>query len=207
MAEVLDVTPRKADGKRVARRLRAAGAVPAILYGHKEACVSLAIKSDQLTHAVRHGARVVELRGAANEKAFIRELQWDVYGLDILHVDLTRVSEHERIQVEIKVELRGEAPGIKNGGVLEHLLHEVEIDCEALSIPEKLFASVNELNVGSSLHASQVALPAGAKLLTAPDAVVVQCVVPVEVEETVSAETGAEPEVIGRKAGEETPEE
>jgi large subunit ribosomal protein L25 len=203
MAEILDVVPRKADGKRVARRLRTAGSVPAILYGHKEACVALAIKSEQLSSVVRHGTRVVELRGAANEKAFIRDLQWDVYGVGILHVDLTRVSEHERIQVEIKVELRGEAPGIKNGGVLEHLLHEVEIDCEALSIPEKLFVSVNELNVGNSLLASSVVLPAGAKLLTDPDAVVVQCVVPVEVDETAGAEAGAEPEVIGRKADDE----
>lgn len=206
MAEILNVEPREADGKRVARRLRAAGCVPAILYGHGEACVSLSLQAEQLTSAVRHGARVVELRGAANEKAFIRDLQWDVYGLDILHVDFTRVSEHERIQVEVKVALRGEAPGLKNGGVIEQMIHELEIECEALAIPEKLFLSINELNVGDSLTAAQAHLPDGATLLTDADTVVVQCVVPVEAEEVSAAETGAEPEVIGRKA-EETEDE
>ncbi len=148
------------------------------------------------------GRAVVELRGAANEKAFIRDMQWDVYGIDVLHVDFTRVSEHERIQVEVKVALRGEAPGLKNGGVVEQTIHEVEIECEALSIPEKLFLLVNSLNVGDSLTAAQVQLPEGATLLTDADAVVVHCVVPTEADEETESEAGAEPEVIGRKAEE-----
>ena len=204
MADVLQVEKRTADGKRGTRRLRRAGGVPAILYGHGEACVPLSLKLEQLAAAVRHGARVVELKGAANEKAFIRDLQWDTYGVDILHVDFTRVSEHERISVSVPVTLKGQAVGLKNGGVLEHLVHEVEIECEALSIPENLVLSVNNLDVGDSLDASAIPLPAGAKLLSDPEAMVVHCVVPVEVDEAELGEGGAaEPEVIGRKADDE----
>ncbi len=207
MADVLNVEVRTADGKRVARRLRRNGAVPAILYGHGESNVSLSLKADQISAAVRHGSRVVELQGAANEKAFIRDLQWDVYGVDILHVDFARVSEHERISVEVKVGLRGEAPGIKDGGVVEHLVHEVEIECEALSIPEKLFLSINELKVGDSFLVSAIHLPSGVTLLSDPDQIAVQCVVPVEAEEAEPGEGAAEPEVIGRKAEEDSDDE
>ncbi len=207
MAEVLSVEQRTADGSRVAKRLRRAGEVPAILYGHGEKNLPLAIKSEQISAAVRHGVRVVDLQGAANEKAFIRALQWDVYGIEILHVDLTRVSEHERIQVEVKVGLRGEAPGIKDGGVVEHLVHEVEIDCEALAIPEKLFVSINELKVGDSLTAAAIQLPAGVTLITDVNEVIVHCIVPVEVDESTAEAGAAEPEVIGRKPDEESEDE
>src|ERR1700761_5984275 len=104
MAEALKVEKRQSHGKRNSRRLRATGSIPAILYGHGEANVALTISSDELAAAVRHGSRVVELTGAVKEKAFIRELQWDVYGLEVLHADFARVSEHERIHLRVKVE-------------------------------------------------------------------------------------------------------
>ena len=150
MADVLKVVSRDSRGKREAKRLRRGGSIPAVLYGHGEACVSLSLPSDAFAAAIRHGARVVELSGAVNEKALIRELQWDVYGIDVLHVDFSRVSEHERVQIEVKVELRGQAPGLKEGGIVELLIHELEIDCEALSIPEKIEVSVKDLHLNGA---------------------------------------------------------
>jgi large subunit ribosomal protein L25 len=97
MAETLKVTMRDSRGKREARRLRRAGSIPAVLYGHGEANHSLTVTADDLAVVVRHGGRVVELTGAVQEKALIREMQWDAYGVSVLHVDLARVSEHERI--------------------------------------------------------------------------------------------------------------
>ena len=79
MAEALNVKKRESRGKREAKRLREAGSIPAILYGHGEANESLVIVADEMSSVIRHGGRVVELKGAVNEKAFIRELQWDVY--------------------------------------------------------------------------------------------------------------------------------
>jgi large subunit ribosomal protein L25 len=204
MAEVLKVVSRDSSGKREAKRLRRGGSIPAVLYGHGEATVSLSLPSDAIAAAVRHGARVVELSGAVNEKALIRELQWDVYGIDVLHVDFARVSEHERVELEVKVELRGQAPGIKEGGIVELLIHELEIDCEALSIPEKIEVNVRELHLNGAIHAGEIKLPDGVKLLSDPELLVAHCVAPAAEEELETSETGSvEPEVIGRKADDE----
>src|SRR5207244_3833049 len=111
MAEVFHVKLRDVTGKRRIRRLRATGVIPAFLYGHGEACVNLALASDEVKALVRHGARVVDLEGAVSEKAFVRDLQWDTFGTEVLHLDLARVSADERVTVEVKVELKGNAPG------------------------------------------------------------------------------------------------
>jgi len=204
MAEVLQVVSRDSRGTRESKRLRRSGSIPAVLYGHGEATVSLSLPSDAIAAAVRHGARVVELSGAVNEKALIRDLQWDTYGIDVLHVDFARVSEHERVQLEVKVELRGQAPGIKEGGIIELLVHELEIDCEALSIPEKIEVNVRDLHLNGAIHAGEIKLPDNVKLLSDAELLVVHCVTPAAEEEAETSEGGAaEPEVIGRKADEE----
>jgi large subunit ribosomal protein L25 len=207
MAETLNVTKRDSGGKREARRLRRDGRVPAVLYGHGEANVSLVVGADEMAAVVRHGGRVVELKGSVNEKALIRELQFDVYGTHVLHVDFARVSEHERIEVKVNVELRGQAIGAKDGGVVEHFLHEVEIECEALSIPEKIDLNIQNLKIGDSITAGELTLPPGVTLISDPDAMVVHCVEPRDEEEGGGVGGVAEPEVIGRKAEEGEEEE
>jgi large subunit ribosomal protein L25 len=143
-----------------------------------------------------------------NEKALVRELQFDTYGIHVMHVDFARVSEHERIEVKVAIELRGQAAGVKDGGVVEHFLHEVEIECEALSIPDKLELNVSGLTIGDSLSASDIPLPPGVKLVSDPDAMVVHCVqARAEEEEGAPAAAVAEPEIIGRKAEEDEAEE
>ncbi|HEX4130081.1 MAG TPA: 50S ribosomal protein L25 [Pirellulales bacterium] len=208
MAEVLNVKRRNPQGKRHARRLREQGNIPVNLYGHGQENVYLAVPAEQVRSMVRHSARVVDLAGDIQEKAFVREMQWDPFGLEVLHLDLTRVSADERVEVNVTVELRGTSPGVKEGGILDHVMHEVEIDCLAIEIPEKLFLRVGELKLNGSLTASAVELPAGVKLLTDPEAIVVNCVPPAaEGEEAPLAAEGAEPEVIGRKASDDEAEE
>ena len=131
MSETLQVTRRETRGKRNARRQRAAGAIPAILYGHGEESISLTLKATEINAAIRHGSRVVDLAGDVADQVLIREVQWDTFGTDVLHVDLTRVAADETITVNVPMELRGVAPGTKEGGVVEHLVNEVEIDCLA----------------------------------------------------------------------------
>src|SRR5262249_53785941 len=152
-------------GKRPARRLRAEGKIPANLYGHGEANLALAIKAEEVAAMVRHGARVIDLKGAANEKAFVRDLQWDTYGTHVLHLDLTRVSADERLTVKVAVELRGTAIGAKEGGVVEQVVHDVDIECLAIEIPEKLFLKIADLKLGEDLTAKAIELPPGAKLM------------------------------------------
>jgi large subunit ribosomal protein L25 len=214
MAEsvTLDAQKREGSGTRAAERLRKQGRVPAVVYGHKEATVSLSVGRDDLLSALRHGARVVDLKtdGSA-ETALIREVQWDHLGKEVLHVDFARVSKDERIHVSVRIELRGIAPGVTAGGVLDQPLHAVEIECLAVSIPESIRVNVGELQMDGSIHVRDLHLPEGVVALTDPDAVVVH-VAPKQVEPEAPAAAApaagaAEPEVIGRKAGEEEGEE
>lgn len=207
MAEVFHVKKRDVTGKRRIRRLRAGGVVPAVLYGHGEACVNLAIGADEVKAMIRHGARVVDLEGAVNEKAFVRDLQWDTFGIDVLHLDLTRVSADERVTVEVVVELKGIAPGTTEGGVVDHLTHTVEIECLVVAIPDKVILRLGDLQLDGHLNADKIELPEGAVLVTDADTVIVTCAKPLEQPEGgAPAAEGAEPEVIGRKAGEEEAE-
>ncbi len=210
MAEELQVELRQHTGKWNNRRLRRAGKVPAILYGHGKDNIPLAVAADRLAAVLRHGSRLVSLSGAVNESAFIRELQWDTYGLEVLHVDFARIAMHEKLRVNVAIELRGEAPGVREGGVLNQLVHEVEIECPAGSIPEKLSLNVNNLKLDESLTVADLELPQGARCLEPPETILVQCVLPVEVpeEEVAAAEAGpAEPEVISAKKQKEEEEE
>lgn len=199
MTDTLTVREREQVGKRNNKRLRIGGQVPAVLYGHGGEPMSLAVPSDQLAAAVRHGSRLVELSGAVTEKALINELQWDVYGSEIVHVDFVRVSEGERVTITVAVDLRGEAPGVKEGGKVELVLHELEIECPVTAIPDKIHVSVKGLHLDQQITAGQVELPADATLVTEPDITVVTCSAAVEVEEE-AAPAPAEPELIGRKA-------
>lgn len=209
MAEQINVTLREEVGTRQCRRLRRAGQIPAVLYGHGEGNVNLAVPSSELHAAIRHGSRMLQMGGALAEGALIREIQWDAFGLEVLHIDLTRVSAEEAVQITVSIELRGEAPGIKEGGIVEHNNHEVEISCPAGAIPEKLSANINDLHLGQSVTAGQLALPDGAQLVTPDDTVIVSCTEPAEVsdEEVTPGLEGVEPEVIGRKEEEGSGEE
>lgn len=203
MAEVLKVEQRDTRGKHQARRLRNAGQLPAILYGHRQESVSLAVSAADLARALRHGSRMIELKGAVNENAVIRELQWDAFGQEVLHIDFMRVNPTERVTVEVPIETRGDAPGAQENGIVEQLLHTVEIETTAQAIPEKLVLNINAVHLGDALTVADIEdLPAGAKLLVSPDTVLLHCVEAVaEVEE--EAEGAAEPEVIGRGGEEE----
>jgi large subunit ribosomal protein L25 len=199
-ADVLQVEVRETRGTRHARRMRRAGRIPAILYGHGEENVSLAIPADQVAAILRHGGKVVALQGDVTDSALIRDVQWDTLGMSVLHLDLARVSAEERVETRVPLELRGEAPGTHDGGIVEHMLHEIEIECPVAAIPDKITIRINHLQLNEQITADQVQLPEGARLLTDPGAVVVQCTQPLAVAEPQFAGEAQEPEVIGRKA-------
>src|SRR5262245_53169806 len=148
MAEsvVLKTDPRTPRGSGAARQLRRQGLVPGVLYGHKEENVCVSLSADALMKAIRQGAHVVdfELHGK-QEKALIREVQWDHLGKDPVHVDFERVSADERITVTVPIEIRGTAPGIAQGGVLDQPLHSLHIECLALNIPNSIRVNIGEL--------------------------------------------------------------
>ncbi len=205
MAEELKVEIRKTLGKRNTRRLRKTGVVPAVLYGHGEETLSLSVPGSQLGVLVNQGSRLVALTGAIDESAFIRTVQWNTWGTEVLHVDFTRVSADEKVTVVVAIELRGEAPGVREGGVVEHLLHEIEIECPAMGIPEKLEVNINHLGLDESIKVAELQLPEGATASADPATIITQCIMPMEeLEEEEGAVAGeGEPEVIGAKEEEE----
>jgi large subunit ribosomal protein L25 len=103
--------------------------------------------------------------------------------------------------VRVAVEIRGEAPGLRAGGVVKQLVHQVEIECEATAIPERLIVNINQLQLGQTITIAQIELPPGIVVFAEPETVVVECSEPVvvEEEEAVAAPAEGEPEVIGRK--------
>jgi len=202
MSDSVEVKLRKTTGSRESRRLRNQGLVPAVLYGHGEKCIDLVATREAVEAAVRHGSRIVELKGAVKTGALIRELQWDTFGVEPMHVDFLRVSATDRVKVKVPVDLKGECPGQRAGGVLSLILHEIELECRADAVPEKIHAAVGKLQIGGTIKVHDLELPAGAKALADADEAVVTCTVQVEKAEE-SAAGGAEPELIGRKPAEE----
>lgn len=203
MSVALQVSLRESSGRRSSRRIRSSGQVPAILYGHGEPNVALAVSGDALRAALKKHAHVVTLAGGVDQEALIKDVQYDYLGVEILHVDFGRVSKGERLELSIPVHAKGEAPAVREGGVVTLVLHEVQISCPATNVPDDLAIDVSKLHLNQSLHASDMKLPEGVQLVTDPSAVVVTCTAPVtEVEEATAA---SEPEVIEEKgkSGEE----
>ena len=215
MAEtlVLSAEKREGHGTRVARHLRTTGKVPGVVYGHKQDTISVSLAAEDLTWAVRHGARVVDLKTDAGvQTAQIIELQWDHLGKEILHVDFKRVSRDERIKVPVRIELRGVAPGVTAGGVLDQPLHSLEIECLAIAVPDSIRVSIAELQMDQAIYVKNVQAPEGVKILSDPEAIVVHVTAPLAEPEVAPAAGevvpgAAEPEVIGKAKPEEGEEE
>ena len=207
-AVLLETKKRERRGSHAAEKLRREGLVPAVLYGHKEETVSLSLSAEDLQGVLRHKARVVDLQtDGTTQKALIREIQWDHLGKEVLHVDFRRTSKDERIVVPVPIELRGIAPGVTAGGVLDQPLHTLNVECLAISLPESIRVNVSELQIGAAVHVRDLTLPEGVTALADPDAIVVHITAPQAAPEAAAAAPTAEqaePELIGRqKAAEE----
>lgn len=203
MSDTVEVSLRKGKGTRESQRLRRQGLVPAILYGHGEKCVDLSAKREAVEAAVRHGSRVVNLTGAVKTSALVRELQWDTYGVEPIHVDFLRVSASEHIRVKVPVHLKGECPGQRAGGLVNLVMHEVDLDCTADHVPEFVYANVSHLELGHTLKVKDLELLHGARPAANAEETVVTCVLPGKKLEEAAPSAAVEPEVIGRKASEE----
>ena len=206
MSQILKTEERTETGTKRTRRLRRAGFTPAVLYGDGSGeTLSLTIPTRDVDAAMRAGSQVVRLEGKVTDDALIREIQWDAFGAHILHMDLTRINLKESITVTLSVETVGDAPGLKEGGYVKLMRQDLEIECPANVLPDKIVVNINSLELLQSITAGELELPEGARFLCDPSDVIVQCIVPTEIEED-EAEVGegsAEPEVIGRQPDDE----
>jgi large subunit ribosomal protein L25 len=205
---VLKATQRTHLGTHPTRALRRQGITPCVIYGHGQTAVSVGVSTHDLTVAVEHGERLLQVElGGATENVLIKDVQYDPFGQQILHADLTRVDLHERVRVTVPIVVSGTPAGAAEGGVIQQTVAEARIECIVTAIPEDLRVRVTDLKVGDILHMHDLPLPEGTALLEDGDTVV--CSVVVIAEEVVApapAEELAEPEVITAKAEPEEPE-
>ena len=195
--------PRPGLGSRANKRLRDTGRVPGVVYGHKEAVVPVALPKKELVNHLNKGTHVFDLGlDGKTEKVLVKEVQYDHLGIEVIHVDFARVSADERVEVTVPLELKGTPKGEDEGGVLQQIVAELEVECLVTDIPSVIVHNVSEMKLDDVLHIKDVTLPPGVRALQDEDLVVAQ-VKAIE-EEAATAAAGdegvAEPEVIGRKA-------
>ena len=203
---------REKSGSNQSIRLRKEGKLPAVVYGHQQTSVSIAVNAHEFIRGLHHGHRLfsVEL-GGKKETLLLKTIQYDYLGKDVIHADLIRVDLSERVTVDVPLNFRGVAKGTTMGGMLEEALTHLEIECGVTDIPEMIAVNVRELGIGDSLHAKDIVLPAGTALKTSPDALVVLCLESkAAAAETTEAAEGAaaavQPEVITERKKEESSE-
>jgi large subunit ribosomal protein L25 len=209
---VIKTENRSDTGSRAARRLRAAGLVPVNVYGHGEANQHLAIDEHQLDLALHTQHQVFTLAiGEQEQPCLVKHVQYDAFGQRIVHVDFTRVSLTEEVEVEVELDILGPAKGVTDGGQMVVHHPAVWVRCRANAIPDSLPVDITALLMGQALHAGDVSLPPGVALdeeKMAPQEALVTVVAPraaaaEEEEEAVMAEgeeaapAAGEPEAEG----------
>lgn len=214
--EIHDITmePRKTAGSRAAARLRRKGKLPAILYGHGETPMPVALDRHEVEIQLSHGAHLINLNMEGKMQAcLIKDVQFNHLGSEPIHVDLARVDLSELVKVFVPIELRGSAKGTHEGGVLMHEMADVEIECRVSDIPEKLRVDVSHLELDQVMYVKDLPLPEGMTAVTDPESVVALVRIPAAKAATLTegvegaAPTTAEPEVISRGKGEEAEKE
>jgi large subunit ribosomal protein L25 len=200
METKLNAERRSDAGKGVARKLRAAGKVPAVLYGQGLDTTPLTVDSRDLTHLLHSSAGsnvLVDLVVDGEEHLAIpREIQRDHIHSKWVHVDFLAVSRTQTITVSVPVHETGEAVGVKEGGVVEHHLREVQIECLPQDVPDELIVDITNVELGEMVHVSDLVTPAGVMILTSPEDAILSVITPallrVEADLSVPGEEGVE---------------
>ena len=204
----LKVEPRTAVGRSAARKLKARGVVPAIIYGGKEKPQPLQVSTREINAMLSHAAGeniLVELEIAgekSNRTALVQEIQHSPVGGDILHIDFHAVSMDETIQAEVPLEPIGVPNGVKNfGGLLEQSLRSLAVECLPRDLPDRVTVDVSGLNIGDSIHVRDIQLPTGVAAKVQRELTAFSVLAPVVEEEpaVAEAEAAAGPEVITEK--------
>ena len=210
-ALLLKAEIRERTGSKDAKKLRKKGRIPATVYGHKKKPVAISLDRSTMVEELHHGRRLMDVQiGGKKEKMIVKDLQYDYLGKDIIHVDLMRVDVTEMVKVTVPIELKGAAKGAHEGGVIEVCTDHLEIECKVTDIPESVVVSVKEIGVGDTLHARDIELPVGVKLVSPPETLLVTChvITAARTTEEIEKEMPISPEVIGEvKEAEEEPSE
>jgi large subunit ribosomal protein L25 len=153
-------------GSRANKRLRDAGLLPGVIYGHKEAVIPVTLPKKEVVNHLDHGARLFDLSlDGKSEKVLIKEVQYDHLGMEVLHVDFARVSLDEKVKVSVPVELKGIPKGAAEGGVLHQVISAVDVECLVTEIPDVIRHNIVEMALNDVLHIKDLKAPEGVKIL------------------------------------------
>ena len=207
-AQVLKAEIRQGVGSKDATRLRRKGQIPAVVYGHKQEPVTITLNAKSFREGLQQGHRLMEVEiNKKNETLLVKDVQYDYVGTDIIHVDLMRVDVTELVRVTVPIETKGTAKGAQEGGMVEIHTGKLEVECRVTQIPERIVVSVKEMALGDAIHAKDIQLPEGVKLISSPELLIATCHIVAEVKTTeeLEAELPTAPEVITE--AKEEPEE
>jgi large subunit ribosomal protein L25 len=207
-APVLHAERRDRLGSRYSRRLRESGKLPAVVYGHGQEPAAIALDARITLRAIHHGERVFRLHLDGQEDiVLLRDVQFDYLGDGIIHADLSRVSLDEVTHAHVRIRLVGEPAGLKQAGTaLLHPHSELDIECKLRDLPDEIEVSITDLQAGGSITAGQIALPAGVRLLSDPNAVlatITSATAEAAAAEAAAVGGAAQPEVLTKKKEEE----
>ncbi|MBK7994033.1 MAG: 50S ribosomal protein L25 [Blastocatellia bacterium] len=195
----VEASLRNNTGSAESRRLRRVGLMPATIYGDKKDPLSVIVNAKEITRILRSESghnTIFNLQTPGHDATTVRIKDWQIHPISgkLMHADFYRISLTEKQNVNVPVELVGEAAGTKiGGGILEHNLRELSVECLAADIPEHISVDVSNLQLGEHISVKDISVPEGLRVLNNPDQVVASVLAPRE--ETVS-EPLAEPEVI-----------
>jgi large subunit ribosomal protein L25 len=193
-------------GSRANKRLRDAGFIPGVIYGHKEAVVPVTLPKKETVTYLSRGAHLFDLAvDGRSEKVLVKEVQYDHLGIEVIHVDFARVSLDEKVEITVPLELKGTPKGEADGGVLQQMLNELHVECLVTDIPDVIRFNVSEMGLNSVLHIKELQLPKGVRALQDEDQIVatVREIAETTDETAAPAEGAAEPEIIGKKEEDE----
>lgn len=184
---------RTGTGKGANRKLRAAGRIPAIVYGGGRAARALALDPTPLMRMLRSSQSgmntLIDLEvGGQETVVLVREIQRDPVSGSWIHADLFEVDLQKTIEVRVPLHIIGKPKGVENGGILDHALRDVEVECLPRAIPDSVEVDVSDLDVGDSIHVRDLVLPEGATMLSDGDLAVASVVLPKAEEEAKPAE-------------------
>lgn len=215
----LKAEPRTEFGSRTSRRLRRQGLVPGVVYGRGDDARPFQADEREIRNVLVHGGALIDLdlAGDGTVPVVVKEQQRDPVRGELVHLDLHEVKLDEKIQADVTIELLGteDAPGVKEGGVLEHVTHEIAISALPTDIPDSIAADVSGMDIGDTLQLSALVAPEGVEFAlgedTDPDEVTIATLSPPRVEEEPEPELEEEAELVGEEGevpeGEEAPAE
>lgn len=207
----LKVEIREATGKGAARKLRASGLVPGVVYGKQLEPKSIIVNPQDLKNNISGNAIFdLDIAGLGKDTVMVKEVQKDPITGAIKHIDFLNIIMDEKITVFVPLSIVGDAPGIKDGGVLQQLMREIEVECLPLDIPDNIEVDISGLEIGDSISVNEIEIGEDFDIVTPLDEVIVTVTVPTEIEEDEveeEEEEFVEPEVIGEETEEAEEEE